>query len=240
MTFTANEDTTVDVYFTKESYDNNTPNDTISLIANQEKTTTYDRENIYKFKLPYTSSLSSPWISYVYNIKYLKIEGELLDCSKLFYRCLSLINLDTTKFYTSKVTDMNSMFEQCNLSSLDLSNFDTSKVTNMSSMFNMSNLTSLDLSNFDTSKVTNMSDIFGNCYTLTSLDISNFDTSKVTDMSNMFRLCYLLTTVKVINCSSDTQNKILSQLQSDMSSDNGLVKYDWVLENGVITRKEKQ
>ncbi len=164
MTFTANEDTTVDVYFTKESYDNNTPNDTISLIANQEKTTTYDRENIYKFKLPYTSSPSAPWISYVYNIKYLKIEGELLDCSKLFYRCLSLINLDTTKF----------------------------------------------------------------------------DTSKVTDMSNMFSLCYLLTTVKVINCSSDTQNKILSQLQSDMSSNNGLVKYDWVLENGVITRKEKQ
>lgn len=51
-----------------------------------------------------------------------------------------------------------------NLINIDLSNFDTSKVTNMQNMFfNCNTLTSIiGVSNFDTSKVTDMYSVFSN------------------------------------------------------------------------------
>ena len=76
--------------------------------------------------------------------------------------------------------------------------------------------------------------MFGYCGNLTTLDLSNFNTSKVTDMGNMFKYCEKLTTVKVINCDESTKNKILTQLQTDLSS------YTWTLgDDGIITRSEK-
>ena len=52
-------------------------------------------------------------------------------------------------------------------------------------------------------------------------------------MSNMFLYCINLTTVKVINCDETTKNKILAQLQTDLS------KYTWTLgDDGIITRSE--
>ena len=128
-------------------------------------------------------------------------------------------------------SNMSSMFNNCQtLTSLDLSNFNTSKVTDMSSMFsNCRALTSLDLSNFNTSKVTKMNSMFSNCRALTSLDLSNFNTSNVTTMNYMFRACEALTTVKVINCDSATQQKILTQLQTDIKTKT------WTLgEDGII------
>ena len=72
--------------------------------------------------------------------------------------------------------------------------------------------------------------MFYNCYKLTSLDLSNFDTSKVTNMSRMFVSCLSLTTVKVINCNDATKQKILNQLQTDITSKT------WTLgEDGIIT-----
>ena len=133
----------------------------------------------------------------------------------------------------SGVTDMSSMFSSCsNLTTLDVSNFNTSNVTNMGYMFNnCSNLTTLDLSNFNTSNVTNMYAMFESCSNLTTLDLSNFDTSKIYDMGRMFIDCNSLTTVKVINCNEATKNKILTQLQTDMSS------YTWTLgDDGIIRR----
>ena len=138
----------------------------------------------------------------------------------------------------SGVTFLNKLFYLCNVlktldaSNFDTSNFDTSNVTNMDEMFYFcGNLTSVDLSSFDTSKVTSMSSMFIYCSSLTTLDLSNFDTSKVTSMYNMFKGCDSLTTVKVINCNEATKNKILTQLQSDMSS------YTWTLgDDGIIRR----
>ena len=50
----------------------------------------------------------------------------------------------------------------------------------------------------------------------------------------MFSYCGSLTTVKVINCDETTKNKILTQLQEDMSS------YTWTLgDDGIIRRSEK-
>ena len=115
------------------------------------------------------------------------------SCDSMFNNCYKLTSIPWNEFDidTSKVTDMNQMFYECEaLTSLDLSNIDTSKVTSMSLMFGICiALTSLNLSSFDTSKVTNMSNMFYTCNSLTSLDLSNFDTSKVTSMNSMFRYC---------------------------------------------------
>ena len=73
---------------------------------------------------------------------------------------------------------LNSGMRQNQITSFDLSKYDTSKVTNMDSMFyGCSGLTSLDLSSFDTSNVTKMDAMFYVCPNLSSLDLSNFDTT---------------------------------------------------------------
>lgn len=83
------------------------------------------------------------------------------------------------------------------------------------------------------SGVTDMGSMFNYCRNLTTLDVSNFDTSNVTDMGSMFRYCGNLTTVKVINCNEATKNKILTELQSQLSS------YTWTLgDDGIIRRSE--
>ena len=113
-----------------------------------------------------------------------------------------------------------------------------SRVMNLSYLFDgCGNLKTLDLSNFDTSKVIIMSDMFNSCKSLTNLDLSNFNTVKIDNMSymkDMFYNCRSLTTVKVINCNEATKNKILTQLQSQLSS------YTWTLgDDGIIRRSEK-
>ena len=136
----------------------------------------------------------------------------------------------------SGVTDMSNLFASCNyLTTLDLSSFNTINVSHMGNMFYFcQTLTSLDLSNFNTINVTNMSYMFYLCKTLTTLDLSNFNTINVTNMSYMFTSCNSLTTVKVINCDESTKNKILTQLQTDLSS------YTWTLgDDGIIRRSEK-
>ena len=118
---------------------------------------------------------------------------------------------------TSKVTDMNYMFQYCSsLTSLDLSTFNTSNVTDMSGMFQYCNaLTSLDLSGFNTSNVTDMSSMFYGCRALTSLDLSGWNTSNVTNMSNMFNDCDSLKTIRMVGCSQTTIDKIKAQLSTD-------------------------
>ena len=291
LTFTANKDTTVPVYYTKESFIAKKPDETISLTANEQKTTVIDKPEIYRFGVVDYDPSTGKRISSNTNIIRAKIEGTILDGYRLFDRVTSitecdvskmdtskmistygmfnldtaLTNLDVSNFDTSNVTTMRIMFQVCcNIDELDVSHFNTSNVTDMSYMFMASttqgyppmkfteldlsgwdtskvtnmecmfqcceNLTSLDLSKWDTSNVTNMHHMFGWCSSLITLDLSNFDTSNVTTIAGMFNESSNITTVKVTNCSPDTQNKILSQLKLDISN------YDWVLENGVITR----
>ena len=160
-------------------------------------------------------------------------DSGVTNMSSMFSNCNNLTTLDVSNFNTINVTDMNNLFYSCySLKTLDVSNFDTSKVTDMSYMFYICNsLTALDLSNFNTSKVTNMQFMLSGCYSLTTLNLSNFNTSKVTSMTRMFYNCNSLTTVKVINCNEATKNKILTQLQTDLSS------YTWTLgDDGIIRR----
>ena len=137
------------------------------------------------------------------NIGYYDIDGDGMFLT-------SIVETSFKGSDTSKVTDMSSMFNDCNgLTSLDLSNFNTSNVTNMRNMFNdCTNLTSLDVSNFNTSKVTDMSSMFDSCSNLTSLTLSGWDMSKVTDTTDMFNGCGKLSTITMKGCSQDTINKI--------------------------------
>ena len=124
--------------------------------------------------------------------------SNVTDMSSMFSNCNGLISLDLSGWNTSKVTTMYSMFYNCNnLTSLEgIENWDTSKVTDISYMFKRcKNLTSLDLSGWDTSKVTGMADIFRDCSSLTSLDVSGFDTANITNMANMFSNCNSLTSL---------------------------------------------
>ena len=163
-------------------------------------------------------------------------DSGVTDIDNIFSNCNYLTTLDLSNFNTSNVTNMSSMFSNCfKLTTLNLSNFNTINVTHMRNMFySCQKLTILDLSNFNTNNVTQMGYMFFYCKNLTTLDLSNFNTSKVTNMSYMFSNCDSLTTVKVTNCDETTKNKILTQLQTDMSS------YTWTLgDDGIIRRSEK-
>ena len=83
---------------------------------------------------------------------------------------------------------------------------DTSQVTNMSSMFSdCNNLDEIPL--LDTSNVTNMMAMLQNCFGLTA--ISQLDTSQVTNTSHMFQNCTSLTTIPLLNTSSVTDMQFM-------------------------------
>ena len=64
------------------------------------------------------------------------INNDLTDISEAFEGLSSIINIDLSKFDTSKIANMAKMFKDCtSLVSLNLDNLDTSLVTNMEMMF---------------------------------------------------------------------------------------------------------
>ena len=109
-----------------------------------------------------------------------------------YRRLLAIPQLDT-----SKVTNMNSMFDYCS-SLTTIPQLDTSKVTNMNSMFgSCSSLTTIPL--IDTSNVTNMRGMFQTCHSLTTIPL--LDTSNVTNMSYMFNGCSSLKVIPQLDTS---------------------------------------
>lgn len=125
--------------------------------------------------------------------------SEVTDMSSMFQNCEALTSIDLSHFNTEKVEDMSSMFYECKaLTNIDLSHFNTGNVTDMASMFSFcENLTSLDLSNFNTEKVTSMTFMFYQCEALASLDVSSLNTSNVHGMDYMFCGCEALTSLDV-------------------------------------------
>ena len=167
----------------------------------------YDSRN-YKYDIYVNDILQNYRDKKVYNlinnINVVKVifNYRLLSCKSMFYGLYNnIIKIDLSKFDSSKVTDMSSMFSSCyDLSSLNLSNLNTSKVTNMIGMFYYcKSLTSLDLLSFDTSSVKDMYIMFYCCLYLKYLCVDNFDTSLVTDMSSMFEHCESLLSLNLIN-----------------------------------------
>ena len=78
-----------------------------------------------------------PWLEYAQNISSASIEVTgMTEASGLFENCWNLIEVDTSKWDTSKITDMSSLFSGCYaLRYLDVSNLDMSQVKNMDYMF---------------------------------------------------------------------------------------------------------
>ena len=94
------------------------------------------------------------------------------------------------------------MFSGCKeIKVLDLSNFNTSKVTNMEFMFDECiKLKEIKgINKFNTINVTSMYSMFQDCNQLEYLDLSGFNTSNVTNMGQMFKKCYKLKQIKGIN-----------------------------------------
>ena len=126
----------------------------------------------------------------------------------------------TDGFNTSNVTDMSYMFAMYNYdgdqsNSPDFSAFDTSKVTNMEHMFDGSNFYHIDVSTFDTSNVTNMVSMFAFNNKTLSINVSNFNTKKVTDMTMMFSYCSSITSLDLSSFRNDAVISMVSMFFYD-------------------------
>ena len=97
--------------------------------------------------------------------------------------------IDFSSFDTSKVTNMESMFEGSFLPSIDIHNFNTSNVTNMSFMFaHLGRPTTLNLSGLDVRSLWNTDAFFGggSRNMITSLNVSGWDVSHLNDTVALF------------------------------------------------------
>lgn len=111
------------------------------------------------------------------------------NMNSMFYNCENLISIPLLD--TSSVTDMRTMFWGCT-SLTTIPQLDTSNVIYMNQMFfNCTSLTTIP--QLDTSNVTIMHTMFVNCKNLIS--IPQLDTSNVTGVSRMFDNCTSLTTL---------------------------------------------
>lgn len=100
--------------------------------------------------------------------------------------------LDLSAFNTKNVTNMAYMFDRTsnNVTITYPAVFDTSKVTDMNHMFNESYIKNLPTAGFDTRNVTNMSYMFRRVYYMKDPQVFNLNTRNVTNMENMFELAF--------------------------------------------------
>lgn len=106
---------------------------------------------------------------------------------------------------TGSVTDMSSMFNNCQHMNSNIPLYDTSNVTNMSNMFKGTLVAEIPL--FNTSNVTNMSYMFApgmGTNTKTFTEIPSLDTSNVENISFFVYNYSRLTTVAQLNLSKAT------------------------------------
>ena len=92
---------------------------------------------------------------------------------------------DLTRYCTSRIGDMSSLFESNSNFNQDISSRDVSNVTNMNGMFAYAYAFNQDIGNWDVSGVTDMSNMFYFCWVFNQ-DISNWDVSNVTNMGGLF------------------------------------------------------
>ena len=122
--------------------------------------------------------------------------NRISDMSNMFKGCSSLetIQVDPDKFKTSTVVDMSGMFEDCT-SLRSVMPLQVNFVTNMSSMFK--NCQALEEFNvtWKGSNNIDMSDMFNGCYFLRKVAFGSDFTPTATDMKNMFNGCYVLTSI---------------------------------------------
>jgi hypothetical protein len=117
--------------------------------------------------------------------------GKVTDMSYMFSNT-RFTTLDLSAFNTKNVTNMAYMFDRTS-NSVNITYpavFDTSKVTDMNHMFNESYIKNLPAAGFDTRNVTNMSYMFRRVYYMKDPQVFNLNTRNVTNMENMFELAF--------------------------------------------------
>ena len=112
--------------------------------------------------------------------------SNITDMSSLLNGNYAVSNQDLSRWDTSNVTTMASMFEGNKVINQDLSNWDVSSVDSMWEMFRASNFNNGGQPLiWDTSSVTNMAKMFDRAG-LFNVDISSWDVSSVENMAIMF------------------------------------------------------
>ena len=101
-------------------------------------------------------------------------------------------NEDLSKFCTSKVFDMSSLFENQSSFNQNISSWDVSGVTDMSWMFEQAYSFNIDIGNWDVSSVTNMNKMFKDA-TSFNRNLSNWCVSQLTLEPSEFSLNSALT-----------------------------------------------
>ena len=158
----------------------------------------------------------------------IKWNETLSDCNYMLSELTNILSIDLSNFDSSKVTDMQSMFEGCSsLISLDLSKLDTSSVTIMNFMFyNCNSLIFLDLSHFKFNTSLNFDYMFQNCNKSLLYCIGN-----ETNMSDVF-FSYISKTLGNNNCSdicfSENKKIIVEKKKCTLNcSDDDIYKYEY-------------
>ena len=127
---------------------------------------------------------------------------------------MNVVSIDFTYFDSSLITDLNSLFKDCNsLETIIFSNFNSSLVKNMSEMFSgCSNLTEIDLSNFDTSSVIDMHYMFYGCTNLKLIDLYNITMNKIITAHNIFKNLDNIKYIDLIDVNNTFSNITETQL----------------------------
>ncbi len=158
--------------------------------------------------------------------------SKVTNMTSMFYDCSALTALDLSNFTTTAVTDMSTMFSGCTaMTDLDLSSFTTPAVTNINSMFNgCSALETITFGEkFTTEKVKYMSYVFSGCSALTKLDLSSFTTPAEASMNSMFSGCTALTDLDIRNV------EISSTISDGIVKCNNLMKLNMSNATGDVT-----
>ena len=140
---------------------------------------------------------------YFYNegLYYIKLifKNNIQNCSKLFYNCKNIINIDLSNFNSTKVKNMSSMFEECrNLINIDFSNFDSSNLENMNEIFrNCRNLINIDLNSFNPKKCNDIDYMFAGCSKLENINLSSLDINSIKNKKHVFDDCYNIKNIKI-------------------------------------------
>lgn len=115
---------------------------------------------------------------------------------------------------TSNVTDMRAIFAYCKkLGNMDLTSWDTSKMKQVDSIFQDTLCKTINVSGWNLSACRWLQYLFMNNHNLETVDISGWDVSKVTNAGYWFTSCENLVTVKVVGCPEVTINKALGSLK---------------------------
>ena len=121
----------------------------------------------------------------------IRIDYQVKSFQSLFYGYECISSLCFKKFYRNNITDMGYMFFRClSLKELNISNFNTDNVNNMSYMFSLClALNKIDLPLFNSNNVIDMGYMFFGCVSLKDININNLNKNNIININSMFIGC---------------------------------------------------